>query len=146
MAARNNKPRSKGNREAIADTFATIKTQLADNKPEPTSGTSLTGQETRTLEDRHEMRMSLFISEAARQATNRAMMAKCEAFYDSEQYDYEDAQELRDRGQNPVVYNEVKPTIDWLIGTERRSRVDFVVVAEGDSTEDSEDAISRPSC
>ena len=37
---------------------------------------------------------------------------------------------MRNRGQNPVVYNEVKPTVDWLIGTERKTRVDFFIVAE----------------
>jgi hypothetical protein len=71
------------------------------------------------------------------------MMAKCEAVYDSEQWTLEDAEEVRERGQNPVVYNEVKPTIDWMIGTERRGRVDFVVVAEDDGPEADEDAQNK---
>lgn len=95
-------------------------------------------EESRRL--RHERRKGWFLSEASRQAVNRALMAKCERFYDGEQWKYEHAQELRDRGQEPIVYNEIKPTIDWLIGTERRTRVDFVVVAEDDSPEASEDA------
>jgi hypothetical protein len=89
---------------------------------------------------RHEQRRQWFIAEASKQAQNRAMMARCEAFYDGEQYTAEDAQVLRDRGQNPVVYNEVKPTIDWMIGTERQARVDFVVIAEEDDEGASEDA------
>lgn len=89
---------------------------------------------------RHDRRKAWFLSEASRQAVNRALMAKCEQFYDGVQWKYEDAEELRARGQEPIVYNEVKPTIDWLIGTERRTRVDFVVVAEDDSEEASEDA------
>jgi hypothetical protein len=89
---------------------------------------------------RHDRRKGWFLGEAARQATNRALMAKCERFYDGEQWKFEDAQELRARGQEPIVYNEVKPTIDWLLGTERRTRVDFVVIAEDDSEEASEDA------
>ena len=40
------------------------------------------------------------------------------------QWTQEDAQALIERGQAPLVFNEVKPTIDWIIGTERRTRVD----------------------
>ena len=63
------------------------------------------------------------------------MMARCEAIYDSEHWTSTEVKELNDRGQNPVVYNEVKPVIDWLIGTERRTRVDFFVVSEDDGDE-----------
>lgn len=93
--------------------------------------------------ERHDQRKAWFLAEAAKQAPNRAMMAKCEAYYDSEQWDRQDAEEVRDRGQNPIVYNEVKPTIDWLIGTERRSRVDFSVVAEDDDEQAEEDAQNK---
>lgn len=92
------------------------------------------------VRERHEKRKAWFLAEASRQATNRALMAKCEAFYDGVQWTHEDAKKVRDRGQNPVVYNEVKPTIDWLIGTERRTRVDFIVVAEDEGDEADEDA------
>ena len=101
-------------------------------------GTSLNDQAAR---DRHDIRKGWFLTEAYRQATNRQRMAKCESFYDSEQWDYNDAQVVRDRGQDPVVYNEVKPSIDWLIGTERRVRVDFVVMPEDTlHDDDGEDA------
>ena len=33
-------------------------------------------------------------------------------------------QALIEPGQAPLVFNEVKSTIDWIIGTERRTRVD----------------------
>lgn len=92
------------------------------------------------VRERHDQRKSWFISEASRQANNRALMAKCEAYYDGNQWDYEDAEMLRNRGQAAVVYNEIKPTIDWLIGTERRARVDFIVVAEEQGEEAEEDA------
>lgn len=92
---------------------------------------------------RHDRRKAWFLSEASRQAVNRALMAKCEQYYDGIQWKYEDAEELRARGQEPIVYNEVKPTIDWLIGTERRTRVDFTIVAEDDAPEASEDAILK---
>jgi hypothetical protein len=63
-----------------------------------------------------------------RQASNRFQMALDEDYYDNMQWDDDDAQVLMDRGQAPVVYNEIKPTIDWLIGTERRMRMDFKVM------------------
>lgn len=81
---------------------------------------------------RFRQRKAWFLAEVGRQYANRAMMARCEAMYDGEQYDGKDAEKIRARGQNPVVYNEIKPTIDWLIGTERRTRTDFVVFARDD--------------
>lgn len=99
--------------------------------------------DTQSVRDRHEMRKNWFLGEAARQAANRAMMARTEAFYDGEQWRHEEAEELRARGQRPVVYNEIKPTIDWLLGTERRTRVDYVVVAEEQGEEASDDAASK---
>lgn len=93
-----------------------------------------------SVRDRHDKRKAWFLGEAARQASNRELMAKCEAYYDGNQYDHEVAEELKKRGQNPVVYNEIKPTIDWLIGTERRARVDFIVIAEEEGNEAEEDA------
>lgn len=100
-------------------------------------------REDKSAQERHEQRKAWFLAEAAKQAPNRAMMAKCEAFYDSEQWAQDDAEDVRDRGQNPVVYNEIKPTIDWMIGTERRSRVDFFVVAEDDDQDSEDDATNK---
>lgn len=91
-------------------------------------------------QERHDKRRAWFLAEASRQSANRAMMAKCEAFYDGNQYEFEDAQELRERGQPVVVYNEVKPTIDWLIGTERKTRMDFLVVADDEGEDADNDA------
>jgi hypothetical protein len=96
-----------------------------------------------SVRDRHERRKDWFMGEAARQASNRALMARCESMYDGEQWRHSDAEELRARGQRPVVYNEVKPTIDWLIGTERRTRVDFLVVAEEPGEQASDDAMRK---
>jgi len=97
-------------------------------------------KEKETLQERHERYKSWFLNEATRQAANRALMAKCEAFYDGNQWKHEDAESVRNRGQNPTVFNEVKPTIDWLIGTERRTRVDFVVIADQDDVGADDDA------
>ena len=106
----------------------------------PDGETPVSSDPDQALRDRHEIRRGWFLTEAHRQASNRARMARCENFYDSEQWDYQEAQDVKDRGQNPVVYNEIKPTIDWLIGMERRARVDFVVMAESDEPEADQDA------
>lgn len=70
-----------------------------------------------------------FDQESQRQAANRFQMALDEDYYDSLQWSDEDAQVLMDRGQAPVVYNEIKASIDWMIGTERRTRIDYKVLA-----------------
>lgn len=132
--ARKRRPPSDPTALAMSARNATDATYTDRGNP----GTDLASQAAR---DRHDMRKGWFLTEAHRQALNRSRMAKCEAFYDSEQWDYLDAQTLKDRGQDPIVYNEIKPTIDWLIGTERRARVDFIVMPEDNpEDDDSEDA------
>lgn len=69
-----------------------------------------------------------FYYERDKQAHNRLEMAIDHDFYDNLQWNPDDAQELRDRGQIPLVYNEVAPMVDWIIGTERRTRVDWHVL------------------
>lgn len=68
-----------------------------------------------------------YFQERERQAVNRYQMAIDADFYDGDQWSLEDAQEVESRGQAPLVYNETAPMIDWMIGTERRSRVDWKV-------------------
>lgn len=79
---------------------------------------------------RKELRQLLtwFYLERDRQSRNRLEMAMDADFYDNDQWDPEDSQALRDRGQMPLVYNEVAPMVDWIIGTERRARVDWKVL------------------
>jgi len=85
----------------------------------------LDGQEAR---DTHRRLLSWFFLERDRQAENRLEMAMDHDFYDGIQWDPADAQILRDRGQMPLVYNEVATIVDWVIGTERRTRVDWKVL------------------
>jgi hypothetical protein len=89
------------------------------------TGHPLDGEEARA-----ELRklLEFYYHEKDKQATNRLEMAMDCDFYDNLQWDPEDAQVLRDRGQMPLVYNEVAPMVDWLIGTERRTRVDWRVM------------------
>lgn len=94
--------------------------------------------------EKHAKLMSWFHQEMNRQAHNRYQMALDEDYYDSMQWMADEAAELRDRGQNPVVYNEIKPMIDWLIGVERRTRTDFnIISAHDDSPEADQDAKNK---
>jgi hypothetical protein len=81
-------------------------------------------------ESKAELRRLLewFYHEKEKQSLNRLEMAMDADFYDNLQWDPDDAQVLRDRGQMPLVYNEVAPMVDWVIGTERRTRVDWRVL------------------
>jgi hypothetical protein len=88
--------------------------------------------------DKHSKLMSWFEQEQSRQAHNRHQMGLDEDYYDSMQWTTEEAAELRARGQNPTVYNEIKPTIDWLIGVERRTRTDFNIISSHDDSPDAE--------
>lgn len=78
-----------------------------------------------------------------RQAANRYQMALDEDYYDSMQWTEEDAAELIDRGQAPLVFNEIKPTIDWVIGTERRTRIDYKVLSRKGDKEATQDAENK---
>jgi hypothetical protein len=136
------KPLPKPNRKAIQAARKTRESQLTGDDPKAASAATL--KRSFSAQDdaqaRHEQRLAWFVYEAARQQLNRQRMALCEQFYDNEQYDAEGIADLEERGQKPVVYNEVKPTIDWLIGTERRARVDFFVTADEDGPDADDDA------
>jgi len=73
-----------------------------------------------------------FEQERERQADNRYQQSIDSDYYDQGQWKREEAEELMDRGQAPLVYNESAATIDWIIGTENRTRVDFKVYPRTD--------------
>ena len=106
----------------------------SDLKTPVTRGSELDGEKARA-----ELRklLEFYYYEKEKQSLNRLDMACDCDFYDNLQWDPEDAKVLKDRGQVPLVYNEVAPMVDWLIGTERRSRVDWKVLPR---TEDDVDA------
>lgn len=88
--------------------------------------------------DRHRRLKSWFWQEQQRQAANRYQMAIDEDYYDSIQYLPEEARAILARGQAPVAWNEAKPTVDWLIGTERRTRTDFKIISRSDDSEEAD--------
>lgn len=85
--------------------------------------------DTRASLDLHARLFGHYRRELDIQAAWRKEMAIDEDFYDHDQWSQEDAAELRARGQEPLVFNIIKTSMDWVIGTERRSRVDFKVLA-----------------
>lgn len=89
--------------------------------------------------DLHAKLKSWFEQEHQRQAVNRFQMALDAEYYDGVQWRPDEAAAIRRRGQNPIVFNEVKPTIDWLIGTERRTRTDFKVLARNSQAKEAEE-------
>lgn len=88
-------------------------------------GNKLDGEKARKL---HSRLLSWFYYERDKQAANRLEMSLDHDFYDGLQWAPEDAAILAERKQMPLVYNEVAPMVDWLIGTERRNRVDWRVL------------------
>lgn len=61
------------------------------------------------------------------QSPNRYEQATDDDYYDGLQWSDEDKAEVEGRGQPALVFNETKPAIDWILGTERRTRVDWKV-------------------
>ena len=87
--------------------------------------------------------LSWFYAERDRQAENRLQMAIDADFYDNIQWRDEDAAILRERGQMPLVYNEIAPMLDWVIGTERRTRVDAKVLPRTEDDVDMADVKTK---
>lgn len=69
-----------------------------------------------------------WIYERQKQSENRLERIKAHNYKDGNQWSDEDKAIVEDRGQKALVLNRIKPAIDWLIGTERRTRVDFSIL------------------
>lgn len=48
--------------------------------------------------------------------------------YDGDSWSAEDKAAMKARGQKAINFNRVKPTCDWLIGSEKKNRIDFNVL------------------
>lgn len=93
--------------------------------PEPKKPSDLDDEKNRRI---HRQLLDWYYQERERQAVNRYQMAIDADFYDGDQWSQEDAEEVTGRGQSPLVFNEVAPMVDWMIGTERRTRVDWRIL------------------
>lgn len=78
--------------------------------------------------ERHDRRMGLFIGESYRQANARARMRESERFYDQYQIEPEKREEIEATGQTVVQYDQITAPADWLLGTERRTRIDWHIL------------------
>lgn len=88
--------------------------------------------------DRFRRYKSWFTQEMQRQSANRFQMALDEDYYDCIQWTPSEAAELIRRGQLPVAWNEIKPTIDWMLGTERRTRMDYKIIARNEKSDEAD--------
>jgi len=73
--------------------------------------------------------------ERAIQAENRVQMALDEDYADGDQWSKEDKAEVLARGQAPLVFNLIKPAVEWISGTEKKTRVDWKVMPREKSDE-----------
>jgi hypothetical protein len=78
--------------------------------------------------DLHHRLMDYRAKELDRQHENRAEMAQDEDFYDNIQWDAKDAATVEERGQKALVYNVISASVDWVLGTEKRSRSDHKIL------------------
>ena len=110
--------------KATGDTYSDLMDQGDSFGKSAAPGSELDSEE---AHKEHSKCMGWLILERDKQSANRHEMALDNDNYDNMQWDPEDAAILKDRGQMPLVYNETAPMVDWIIGTERRSRVDWKV-------------------
>uniref|UniRef100_I2Q033 Phage P22-like portal protein n=1 Tax=Desulfovibrio sp. U5L TaxID=596152 RepID=I2Q033_9BACT len=75
------------------------------------------------------------------QSLNRIEQALDHDYYDGLQWSDEDRRVLQQRGQAALVFNKVMPTINWICGTEKKTRIDYRVVPRG--PEDTEPAEAK---
>jgi hypothetical protein len=61
-------------------------------------------------------------------ADSRREQLEDHEYYDNIQWTDEEIEELKERGQEPVVFNQIATAIDWILGSERRHRVDWHVL------------------
>ena len=81
------------------------------------------------MSDLHARLMRHYLESKQLLSAQRMEMLVDAEFYDGNQYSREELEILRNRGQSPLVVNKIKPAVDWVLGTQRRTRVDWKVLA-----------------
>lgn len=77
--------------------------------------------------------LSWFAQERVRQAEFRRESMVDHEFYDGPgQWTDEEKNLLAQRSQLPITFNQVKPTVDWVLGTEKKVRVDYRILPRGE--------------
>jgi len=72
--------------------------------------------------------MNWWFRERQLQAEARTDQMTDHKFYDGKQWAEDDEQDLKDRGQKALVFNQIKPACDWVLGTEKRTRIDYKIL------------------
>jgi hypothetical protein len=90
------------------------------------------------LTDLHGRLWDFYCEEQRRQSANRFQMAIDEDYFDALQWDEEEILRLSERNQAALVYQAIKPMVLWVLGTEKRTRTDYRVLAR--RKEDDRDA------
>jgi hypothetical protein len=123
------------------ENFKTVKARDAftsyegdQEEPEETPENPLDAEDKR---HEHRVLMSWYTQEREKQSLNRYQMSIDEDFYDHLQWSEEDALVMQERGQAPLVYNEIKAGVDWIVGTEKRARMDAKVLPREEDDHDS---------
>lgn len=76
---------------------------------------------------------SWFAQERIRQIDFRVESMVDHEFYDGPgQWTAEERATLAERSQIPITFNQIKPTVDWVVGTEKKVRVDYRVLPRGE--------------
>ena len=73
-----------------------------------------------------------WVYERQKQSANREERMKAHNYKDGYQWSDEDKAVVEARGQKATVLNRIKPSIDWLVGTEKRTRVDYAILPRRD--------------
>lgn len=107
--------------------FRTVKEHLPGG-PEPEPEDFTTEEVSPETEARLKKVLNWFEQARERQSDNRQEQARDQDFVDGDQWLAEDKEELEGRGQPALVFNVIAPTIRWITGTEKRTRVDYAVV------------------
>jgi hypothetical protein len=114
--------------EATRNSYA-----MTGNVPDLEQDPEAADREEPEKQKKHSQLVSWLEHERDRQADNRAEMAIDGDYYDGLQWTEREALEVESRGQAPLVFNETKVAIDWIIGAEKRNRVDWRVLPREES-------------
>lgn len=116
----------KDNLDSGPEVPASMRQRAAGVSYKPASPKSLDSEVNKAL---HRKLMGFYTQELDRQYESRIEQAIDHDFYDGEQWAAEDRKVLLDRAQKPLVFNVIATTIDWITGSEKRTRTDFKVIA-----------------
>lgn len=101
-----------------------------DIYPETEKGAAARAEEQR-LDELHGRLISFYRRELEIQGPNRFEQALDEDYYDGIQLSEEDLAILAERGQPPMVYNVLAVSMNWIFGSEKRSRSDDKILPRG---------------